>query len=224
MIQMPSVRPVPWAATSGGVQAVSPVRPAQSVVGGKQEATDPAAREQSNVPAGTSSTAGSSQADQAATRRVSGSPNAQPMDLARERELQREQARKIEEQADRDREAIERLREVLTNVWEASAAVVEQALNEGNEGSLTSDTSPDLGALAGMQRARRPLVSADKSLSQTLAQGGAANLPGDPPTADGTVNSADANGTGTAPVLAYDERGLGNPDRPGAGQIISQRV
>lgn len=222
MIQMPSVRPVPWAATSGGVQAVSPIRPAQPVASGKQEATDPAVREQSNVSAGTSSTAGSSQADQAATRRVTGSPNAQPMDLARERELQREQARKIEEQADRDREAIERLREVLTNVWEASAAVVEQALSDGNEGGLTSDTSPDQGALAGMQRARRPLVSADKSLSQALTQGGASPLPGDPSAADGSVGGADANGT--APVLAYDERGLGNPERPGAGQIISQRV
>ena len=222
MIQMPSVRPVPWAATSGGVQAVSPVRPAQQVAGGKPEATDPAAREQSNVSAGTSSTAGSSQADQAATRRVTGSPNAQPMDLARERELQREQARKLEEQADRDREAIERLREVLTNVWEASAAVVEQALGDGNEGNLTSDTSPDLGALAGLQRARRPLMSADKSLSQALAQNGSMPLSGDPSTAEGMVNGADGNGTVT--VLAYDERGQGNPDRPGAGQIISQRV
>lgn len=220
MIQMPSVRSVPWAATSGGVQAVSPVRPTQPVVGAKQDAADPAAREQSNVPAGTSSTAGSSQADKAATRRVTGSPNAQPMDLARERELQREQARKLEEQADRDREAIERLREVLTNVWEASAAVVEQALNEGNEAG--NGTSSDLGELAGMQRGRRPLLAADKSLSQTLMQGGAVPLPGDPSTVDGLLNGAEATGTGA--VLAYDERGLGNPDRPGAGQIINQRV
>lgn len=220
MIQMPSVRSVPWAATSGGVQAVSPARPTQPVAGVKQDAADPAAREQSNVPAGTSSTAGSSQADQAATRRVTGSPNAQPMDLARERELQREQARKLEEQADRDREAIERLREVLTNVWEASAAVVEQALNEGNEAS--NGTSSDLGELAGMQRGRRPLLAADKSLSQTLMQGGAVPVPGDPSTVGGLLNSAEANGTGA--VLAYDERGQGNPDRPGAGQIINQRV
>lgn len=222
MIQMPSVRPVPWAATSGGVQAVSPVRPAQQVAGRKPEATDPAVREQSNVSAGTASTAGSSQTDQAATRRVTGSPNSQPMDLARERELQREQARKLEEQADRDREAIERLREVLTNVWEASAAVVEQALGESNEGSLTSDTSPDLGALAGLQRARRPLMSADQSLSQALAQNGPAPPPGNPSMAEGMVNGTEANSTGT--VLAYDERGQGSPDRPGAGQIISQRV
>lgn len=222
MIQMPSVRPVAWAASSGGVQAVSPVRPAQPVVGGKQDATDPAAREQSNVAVGTTATAGSSQADQAATRRVTGSPNAQPLDLARERELQREQARQIEEQADRDREAMERLREVLTNVWEASAAVVEQALSEGSEGSLTSDTSPDLGAMAGMQRARRPLMVADKSLSQALAQGATSSRPSDPAAAEGTGSGADTSGAGA--VLAYDERGQGNPDRLGAGRIINQRV
>lgn len=222
MIQMPSVRPVPWAATSGGVQAVSPVRPTQPVVGAKQDAADPAAREQSNVPAGTASTTGASQADQAATRRVTGGTNAQPMDLARERELQREQVRQAEEKAERDREAIERLREVLTSVWEASAAVVEQALSENAEGGTTSDTSPDLGALAGMQRARRVMVSADKSLGQTPAQGGSAPLPGDLPNLDGANNGAEASGTGA--VLAYDERGQGNPDRLGAGRIISQRV
>jgi len=222
MIQMPSVRPVPWATTSGGVQAVSAVRPAQPVVAGRQDATDPATREQSDVAAGTAATAGSSQADQAATRRVTGSPNAQPLDLAQQRELQREQARQIEERADRDREAMERLREVLTNVWEASAAVVEQALGENGDGSLTRDTSPDLGALSAMQRPRRPVQAPDRPPGQAAPQGAAMPLPGEPSAAEGAPNGVD--GSGAAALLGYDERGLGNPDRLGSGRIISQRV
>lgn len=224
MIQMPSVRPVPWAATSGGVQAVSAVRPSQPVAGGRQDATDPAVRGRSDAPSGTAATAGSSQVDQAATQRVTGSPNAQPMDLARERELQREQAQQLEEQAARDREAMDRLREVLTNVWEASAAVVEQALGENAEGSLGGDTSPDLGALASMQRARRPVVLTPAQ-AQPAPQGTGLPQPGQA-AADGTgaAGATGANGDASGAVLGYDENGLGNTERPGAGRIISQRV
>ncbi|WP_374519845.1 hypothetical protein [Hydrogenophaga sp.] len=220
MIQMPSVRPVPWAATSGGVQAVSAVRPPQPVVAGRQDSTDPAAHEASDVTVGSASTAGASQANQAATQRVTGHVKAQPMDLARERELRREQARQLEEQADRDREAMERLRAVLTNVWEASAAVVEQALSEGNETALTSDVSHNLGALTGMQRSQRPALVADKAAGQVSHQGAVVTLPGDASAAEGVG----ANGNGSGVVLGYDERGIGSPDRLAAGRIISQRV
>lgn len=231
MIQMPTVRPVPWTANSGGVQAVSAVRPVQPAVTGRQDTTDPAAREQRDAAVGGTSNANNgqavqvgqtAQADQVANRRVNGGDNAQPLDLARERELQREQARQIEEQADRDREAMERLREVLTNVWEASAAVVEQALGENDEASLTRDTSPDLGALSAMQRTRRPMTASPASAGQVAPQGAGTPVPTDPWAPEASANATDASAPGA--LTGYDERGQGNLDRPEAGSIISQRV
>ena len=234
MIQMPSVRPVPWATTSGGVQAVSAARSVQPLGAGPHHTTDPAAREQSDSPVGTASTASPGQAvqtgplgqavqtDQAATRRVTGGTNAQPLDLARERELQREQARQIEEQADRDREAMDRLRQVLTNVWEASAAVVEQALRENADSSLASGGSLDQGGLSAMHRSRRPIVFTPQLPGQANPHDAGISMPNGPWTSEGILDATD---TGAAVALiGYDERGQGNPERPGVGQIISQRV
>ena len=55
-------------------------------------------------------------------------------DAAEERGVRRDEDRRAEQEAaaaraERDREAIRRLRESWTNVWEAGAAVVEQALS-----------------------------------------------------------------------------------------------
>ena len=57
--------------------------------------------------------------------------------LAEQRRAEQE-AREAQEQA--DREAIERLRQVLVDTWDASAAVVDQALNE-KEGAAAGNSN-----------------------------------------------------------------------------------
>lgn len=124
-----------------------------------------------------------------------------------------------EEQANAKEEIHQRLQEVLSTVWQASAAVVDRAL--GREPSDNPAASPGGASVSAVPPRRALLV-----------------LPG----ADGAVRAAPAGGTvtegvvlpeGQGPVssaaaasdlVAYDERGNGSVQAPEAGSLISRRV
>ena len=131
---------------------------------------------------------------------------------AAQRELAQQEAHAARE---RDQRAMEHLKEVLTNVWQASAAVVDRAL--GREGADTapgtrSDTAPDLSQVAATLVARRaPVLTASR-----LAPSTASSPPWVPDTPPGETAAAD--------VVAYDERGNSSLAPLEAGSLISHRV
>jgi hypothetical protein len=115
---------------------------------------------------------------------------------------------------ERDQRAMEHLREVLTSVWQASAAVVDRALGrdgaEATPGSR-SDTAPDLSQVAATLVARRaPLLTASR-----LVPPAPSALPWVPES---------ASDDSTTEVVAYDERGNSSLAPLEAGSLISHRV
>lgn len=131
---------------------------------------------------------------------------------AAQRELAQQEAHAARE---RDQRAMEHLKEVLTNVWQASAAVVDRAL--GREGAdaapgTRSDTAPDLSQVAATLVARRaPVLTASRPALPTPA-----GLP--------WVPEASQDDSAAAGVLAYDERGNSSLAPLEAGSLISHRV
>lgn len=134
MIQISTTAPASWpgattplTAAARPVAAVTPVAPVGSVDSARPDEDPTRARRRAadgTTPAGPAAAAerpdGASASDQA---------QADAQALAEQRRAD-EAAREAREAA--DREAIERLRQVLVETWEASAAVVEQALKEGD--------------------------------------------------------------------------------------------
>lgn len=144
---------------------------------------------------------------------------------ALQRQAERTQAR------ERERQAMEHLKDVLANAWQASAAVVDRAL--GREGSAhaetvpgsRSDTSPDLSQVAAALISRRIATSTGPQgvpLHRPVPGGEAVASPGS--------NAAVASEPVAAPdgahpdVVAYDERGNSSFLPLETGSLISHRV
>jgi hypothetical protein len=125
---------------------------------------------------------------------------------------------------------VEHLQNVLSRMWEASAAVVDRALGiEPSHGSEAlgnqSDTAPDLSAVAGSLIPRRP------ALAQRAPQTAAEALPWPTPPGLAEEGALDVVGDGVGPddggvadLVAYDEHGNGSAAPVEAGAIFSERV
>ncbi len=156
-----------------------------------------------------------------------GTPTAH--DVAAQRQARQEAAQAVEQKQARDKKAVEHLQNVLSRMWEASAAVVDRALGieppNGSEVPGTqSDTAPDLSAVAASTIPRKPIV-AERQARPTLEP-----LPWPVMPESGEVE-VDVVGDGVvvgedvvAEVVAYDEHGHGSAAPVEAGAIISERV
>ena len=156
-------------------------------------------------------------------------------DVAAQRQAQQEAAQVAEQRQTKDKKAVEHLQNVLSRMWEASAAVVDRALGiEPAKGSEVpgnqSDTAPDLSAVTASMIPRKPL-SADRSDRPAMEL---LPWPVMPEGADGGEAMAlDVVGDGVGPeavtvnvaeVVAYDEHGNGSAAPVETGTIISERV
>ena len=122
---------------------------------------------------------------------------------------------------------MDRLQEVLANMWAASAAVVDQALGlepkaealPGNQ----SDTAPDLSAVAASTISRRLLPGAKATGSPE--QAAAENMPWPV-----MPQAAEASAAEVAPevpggeVIAYDENGQSSLAPLEVGTLLSEKV
>lgn len=169
-------------------------------------------------------------ATQPASRSAAGVP-AVPQDVAAQRQAQQEAAQVAEQRQAKDKKAVEHLQNVLSRMWEASAAVVDRALGiEPAKGSEVpgnqSDTAPDLSAVTASMIPRKPLAAerADRSAMEQLP------WPVMPQGAEGDeALQLDVVGDGVGPetvaeVVAYDEHGNGSTAPVETGTIISERV
>ncbi len=140
------------------------------------------------------------------------------------------EARKVaQEEAEAERRATSRreihkaLQETLTNVWQASAAVVDRALGlepASEAPGPRSDTAPDLSAAAAALIPRRPLPPAAR---QELP------APAPLPLPLAETDSSDSAAASQAPpspeeVVAYDERGNGSVPPPESGSLFDRLV
>ena len=165
-----------------------------------------------------------------ASRSASGVPAA-PQDVAAQRQAQQEAAQVAEQRQTKDKKAVEHLQNVLSRMWEASAAVVDRALGiEPAKGSELpgnqSDTAPDLSAVTASMIPRKP-PSADRPDRPAMEQ-----LPWPVMPEGGEVAEAmelDVVGDGVGPeavaeLVAYDEHGNGSAAPVEAGTLLSERV
>jgi hypothetical protein len=165
-----------------------------------------------------------------ASRSASGVPAA-PQDVAAQRQAQQEAAQVAEQRQAKDKKAVEHLQNVLSRMWEASAAVVDRALGiEPAKGSELpgnqSDTAPDLSAVTASMIPRKP-PSADRPDRPAMEQ-----LPWPVMPEGGEVAEAmelDVVGDGVGPeavaeLVAYDEHGNGSAAPVEAGTLLSERV
>lgn len=158
---------------------------------------------------------------------ASGTPA--PHDVAAQRQARQDAAQAAEKKQASDKKAVEHLQNVLSRMWEASAAVVDRALGiEPPKGSevpgIQSDTAPDLSAVAASTIPRKPLVA------EQQARPALEPLPW-PVMPESSEVEIDVVGDGVvvgeeaaAEVVAYDEHGHGSAAPVEAGAIISERV
>ena len=150
-------------------------------------------------------------------------------DVASQRQARQEAAQAVEQKQAKDKKAVEHLQNVLSRMWEASAAVVDRALGIEPAASsevpgTQSDTAPDLSAVAASTIPRKPVV-AERQPRPALEP-----LPWPVMPESGEVE-IDVVGDGVvvgeemaAEVVAYDEHGHGSAAPVEAGTIISERV
>jgi len=141
-------------------------------------------------------------------------------DAVIQREAQEAAAREAEQRA-KDKEEIHlRLREVLSSVWQASAAVVDRALGREPATEMVgppSSASSGLSAMATSLTARRPMLSAPVPVTPAIAQ------PTPVSEASDALPGAGQNLQATE-LIAYDERGNGSVPPHEAGSLVDQRV
>jgi hypothetical protein len=236
MLNISSTSAVSWPTpVSTAVAPVTPVAAVQPVQagGGSDGQTQTAFGREGRTPqqhgnaASRRGTDARAPAEAAAAPAVPRDPNALPKapappDAATQRQARQEAVKLAEKEKARDRQAIEHLQTMLSNMWEASAAVVDRALGRepatpGNQ----SDTAPDLSQVAASTIPRKPLVP-DRPQANKPAQ---EPLPW--PTGSGGVDGEDmapAMEVQGGDVVAYDERGNSSPAPMEAGSLISHRV
>ena len=241
MLNISSTTAVSWPTpASTAVAPVSPIGAVQPVQAGGQEgkaqtgfgregrAAQPQPSVEGHIGAqGRASTAAATEEEP--KRAVAGLPA--PHDVAAQRQAQQEAAQVAEQQQAKDKKAVEHLQNVLSRMWEASAAVVDRALGiePAKAGELPgnqSDTAPDLSAVTASMIPRK--LPAERASAPALE---ALPWPVMPETAEGGEGVLDVVGDGVGPeaatvaeVVAYDEHGNGSPAPVETGTIISERV
>jgi len=166
---------------------------------------------------------------QPSSRDASGVPA--PHDAAAQRQAQQDAAQVAEQRQAKDKKAVEHLQNVLSRMWEASAAVVDRALGiEPAKGSEVpgnqSDTAPDLSAVTASMIPRKPLV-ADRSDRPAMDQLPWPVMPQGSEGGEAVELDVVGDGVGpeaTAELVAYDEHGNGSAAPVETGTIISERV
>jgi len=236
MINISSATPVSWPTPpSTAVAPVGPATPVKPVQGsGRDPQADVEARREARLPAPKAGAPRMPDADTGDTlpRDAGAVAPGQMEDRARqEAAAQRtEQAiKKAEADKAGHKKAMERLQDVLSSMWAASGAVVDQALGltpgssdlPGNQ----SDTAPDLSAVAASTMSRRLLPQAPpqslEAPEQPPPQG--MSWPVMPPAAEEPASLAAPEVPG-GEVIAYDEHGNSSLAPLEAGSIISERV
>lgn len=229
MINISTTTPVSWptppSVAVAPVAAAPAVKPVQS--GGPESQAERETRrervkvdEESSPAASPSSKAGAPEPQASAQAR-------------RDAAVQRSEQANQKAEADKasHRKAMDRLQEVLTNMWAASAAVIDQALGlepkaealPGNQ----SDTAPDLSAVAASTISRRlppsqtPAGQTTEAPDQPVAEG--MPWPVMPRAADETP-AADLPDVPGGEVIAYDENGNSSLAPLEAGTLLSERV
>ena len=243
MLNISSTTAVSWPTpVSTAVAPVSPVAAVQPVQAGGNDGKAQtgfgregrAATPQQPATAGRAALEGrAAAADDAAappsSRDASGVPA--PHDVAAQRQAQQDAAQVAEQRQAKDKKAVEHLQNVLSRMWEASAAVVDRALGiEPAKGSEVpgnqSDTAPDLSAVTASMIPRKPLP-ADRSDRPAMEQ---LPWPVMPQGSEGAeAGELDVVGDGVGPeamaeLVAYDEHGNGSAAPVETGTIISERV
>ncbi len=151
--------------------------------------------------------------------------------MAAQRQAQQDAAQVAEQRQAKDKKAVEHLQNVLSRMWEASAAVVDRALGiEPAKGSELpgnqSDTAPDLSAVTASMIPRKPLP-ADRADRPAMDQLPWPVMPQG--SEGGEAVALDVVGDGVGPeamaeLVAYDEHGNGSAAPVETGTIISERV
>lgn len=231
MINISTSSPVSWptppSAAVAPVVATPAVKPVQSV--GQELQTDvQARREARRSPVKADDDA--SPAAPLLPRPAATDPQSQAAVQARQ-EAAAQRAEQALKKAETDKashkKAMERLQEVFSNMWAASAAVVDQALGVDSRGEALpgnqSDTAPDLSAVAASTLSRRlpPGTKAAASPERATAD----NMPW--PLTPQAAEDAAAEAAPEVPggeVIAYDEHGQSSLAPLEVGTLLSEKV
>jgi hypothetical protein len=240
MLNISSTTPVSWPTpVSTAVAPVSPVSAVQPVQAGGNDAKTQMGfgrdgrAAQPHTPDAAAGSPQRAAADGAPSLPAEAAGAPAPPDPVAQRKLKQEAAQAAEQARAKDKQAVEHLQSVLSRMWEASAAVVGNALGiEPPKGSelpgTQSDTAPDLSAVAASLIPRKLPVPerAARSAPQPLPL---PDLPGQSQVGGGAeaVQSdavAIAEPMAAEQVVAYDEHGNSSLAPLEAGSLISERV
>lgn len=234
MIQLTSTHAVSWPTPpSAAVAPVAPVPVVQALPGGGQGTQTglgsgrehhrgfAVAQPRGDSPGAGQGAAGSPR--EAAVAQDAATTQATAQAQASQR--QAEQAAQHAER-ERDRQAMEHLRSVLANVWQASASVVDRALGREDTSSTPgaqSDTAPDLSQVAASLVSRRTLFhpGARSAANPALASPSQGWTQSAEPSDE---SSAALDRRALGDVQAYDERGNSSLAPLEAGRLVSNRV
>jgi hypothetical protein len=229
MINISTSSPVSWptppSAAVAPVAATPAIKPVQS--GGPEAQADAASRREARR----TPTRPDDEASPATSQSVASVASDRPLTTQARQEAAAQRAEQAHKKAEADkashRKAMDRLQEVLSNMWAASAAVVDQALGlepkaealPGNQ----SDTAPDLSAVAASTMARRllPGAKAADAPGQTAPE----NMPW--PVMPQSTDEAAAEVAPEVPggeVIAYDENGQSSLAPLEVGTLLSEKV
>ena len=230
MINISVTSPVSWApppsTAVAPVSATSAVQPVQP--GGRETQADVESRREArrNPKADDESGAAAPLLPRSSASEAGGQAAVQARQEAAA-QLAEQALKKAEADKAGHRKAMDRLQEVLSNMWAASAAVVDQALGLDSKGEALpgnqSDTAPDLSAVAAATIQRRPLpptTGSAPTADQPAPEGRSWELP----------PAAEEVATGGAPevpggeVIAYDERGNSSVAPLEAGTLLSEKA
>lgn len=214
MINIASSPPMGWHSTPS--VAVSPVVPASAVtpvqgsaregrtgLGFGQGGQSPQERSTARTEAGTQPAQAPAAPLLPRSQAESGD---EPVEASDQIEADKRQAEEQAEELAKEQAVQQQLREVLSNVWQASAAVVERAL--------------------GLETGDAAVQAASQVAPAVLPEGAVVELPA----LLGTTGPAAASDVSSEPSVvaeppeAYDEHGNGNWPSPELGGLVSQRV
>ncbi|WP_137919090.1 hypothetical protein [Hydrogenophaga sp. 2FB] len=220
-----AVAPVSPAAAVQPVQAGGHDGKAQTGFGREDRATPqppttPRRAEDGRTPPATSTTAKTATEPGAAA----------PRDLAARQQARQEAADAAEQQQAKGKRTVEHLQQVLSNMWEASAAVVDRALGiePSNSDALgnQSDTAPDLSAVAASLIPRKPLVPqrAGTAVLEHTPHPEMQRAAGGDAAVDVMGDGVSAEDSTPADIVSYDEHGHGSAAPLEVGSLVSERV
>ncbi|WP_439590160.1 hypothetical protein [Hydrogenophaga sp.] len=219
MINLTSSTPVSWPTPSS--TAVAPVTAVPAVAalpGGRETQTGPRSGREGAGHSFPSPAGERSMARAANPATPAGVPPQEAHgagDFAAQATQRQEMQREAHAARERDQRAMEHLKEVLTSVWQASAAVVDRALGRESTEALPgsrSDTAPDLSQVAASLVARRaPVLTSSRPVPSV-------------PIGQTWVGEARQDEPNAAEVVAYDEHGNSSLMPLEAGSHFSQRV